>query len=195
MSTKEKEKKSWEKVFQYRQDKNIEQYQKENEKYLKQKNTLEAAYKSIYKVPSVKFSDNYSITITEKSPIQDKLFAKIMKQVLGLSTGGYTGEWNDSNGKLALLHQKELVLNQTDTKNLLDSVTILRSITSTLGGDILDKLSNIKSGFSSMYESAESIEQNVHIEASFPNVNSKKEIEEAFSNLVNLAAQRAMRRK
>jgi len=36
------------------------------------------------------------------------------------------------------------------------------------------------------------IEQNVHIEASFPNVNSKKEIEEAFSELVNLAAQRVL---
>lgn len=117
------------------------------------------------------------------------------KYATSLDTGGYTGEWDNSEGKWALLHQKEIVLNKTDTKNLLDSVTILRSITSTLGGDILDKLSNIKSGFSSMYESAESIEQNVHIEASFPNVNSKKEIEEAFSNLVNLAAQRAMRRK
>jgi len=40
----------------------------------------------------------------------------------------------------------------------------------------------------------EELEQNVHIEASFPNVNSKKEIEEALNDLVNLAAQRAMRR-
>ena len=37
-------------------------------------------------------------------------------------------------------------------------------------------------------------EQNVHIDASFPNVNSKKEIEEAFRELVNMAAQRAMQR-
>ena len=38
------------------------------------------------------------------------------------------------------------------------------------------------------------IEQNVHIDATFPNVDSKREIEEAFNDLVNLAAQRAMRR-
>ena len=40
----------------------------------------------------------------------------------------------------------------------------------------------------------EGIEQNVHIDATFPNVNSKREIEEAFNDLVNLATQRAMRR-
>ena len=35
------------------------------------------------------------------------------------------------------------------------------------------------------------LEQNVHIEANFPNVESASEIEEAINNLVNLAAQRA----
>jgi len=40
----------------------------------------------------------------------------------------------------------------------------------------------------------DTIEQNVHIEVSFPNVDSKREIEEAFNDLVNLAAQRVMRR-
>jgi len=45
-----------------------------------------------------------------------------------------------------------------------------------------------------MTTSNDNIEQSVHIEANFPNVNSKREIEEAFNDLVNLAAQRAMRR-
>lgn len=43
-------------------------------------------------------------------------------------SGGYTGDWSGSDGRAALLHQKELVLNQSDTKNLLDSVKILRNM-------------------------------------------------------------------
>ena len=50
-------------------------------------------------------------------------------------TGGYTGVWAGSNsvddirsGRLAILHEKELVLNQKDTKNLLDAVNVLRGI-------------------------------------------------------------------
>ena len=42
---------------------------------------------------------------------------KKAKSLLGYDTGGYTGNWNSSDGKLALLHKKELVLNKDDTKN------------------------------------------------------------------------------
>lgn len=38
------------------------------------------------------------------------------------------------------------------------------------------------------------LEQSVAISASFPSVNSRKEIEEAFENIVNLAAQKALKR-
>ena len=44
-----------------------------------------------------------------------------------------------------------------------------------------------------MEEDSEPLEQNVHIEASFPNVSDRNEIEEAFSNLINLASQYAYR--
>ena len=40
---------------------------------------------------------------------------------------------------------------------------------------------------------SDSIEQSVQISASFPNVDSKREIEEAFNDLINLAQQRALR--
>jgi hypothetical protein len=47
-------------------------------------------------------------------------------------TGMYTGEWPNGserqNGKLALLHQKELVLNAKDTENILDAVELVRQI-------------------------------------------------------------------
>ena len=41
---------------------------------------------------------------------------------------------------------------------------------------------------------AETLEQNVSIEANFPNVTDKNEIEEAFKDLVNLASQYANRK-
>jgi hypothetical protein len=40
----------------------------------------------------------------------------------------------------------------------------------------------------------EMLEQNVHIEASFPNVQDRNEIEEAFNNLINTASQYANRK-
>jgi hypothetical protein len=42
-------------------------------------------------------------------------------------TGGYTGEWGPE-GKLAVLHQKELVLNADDTENLLKTITFIRDL-------------------------------------------------------------------
>jgi hypothetical protein len=44
-----------------------------------------------------------------------------------LATGGYTGSWG-SYGKLAMLHEKELVLNQGDTANFLTSMEVLERI-------------------------------------------------------------------
>ena len=38
------------------------------------------------------------------------------------------------------------------------------------------------------------LEQNVHIEAEFPNVTDHNEIEQAFTNLVNMASQYANRK-
>jgi len=42
----------------------------------------------------------------------------------------YTGEWPNGsvrrNGRLAWLHQKELVLNAHDTENFLDAMEIVR---------------------------------------------------------------------
>ena len=110
-------------------------------------------------------------------------------------TGGYTGAWG-SDGRWAVLHQKELVLNAQDTKNMLDSVEVLRGIVSNLGGNISARLNGLNGGYAgaSLSRTSSQVDQNVSIQANFPNVNSKREIEEAFSELVNLAAQRAMRR-
>lgn len=41
-------------------------------------------------------------------------------------TGGYTGDWGGDDGRFAMLHSKELVLNKDDTKNILEAVNMIR---------------------------------------------------------------------
>ena len=114
-------------------------------------------------------------------------------QLYGYDTGGYTGAWGDT-GRLALLHEKELVLNKEDTKNLLDAVSILRNVMGNFSGNMMTRLDSIRNGFTNITSSSsENLKQDVHIEANFPNVNTRKEIEDAFANLVNIAAQSIMR--
>ena len=108
-----------------------------------------------------------------------------------MATGGYTGEWGPE-GRMAILDEKELVLNKDDTKNFLDATTILRTID--LQTNMLSKgLGHIITPWISDLQS-ESLEQNVHIEASFPNAINHTEIEEAFDNLINKASQYANRK-
>ena len=62
------------------------------------------------------------------------------KKITGLDTGGLTPSWGDS-GKLAFLHEKELVLNKIDTSNILKAVDITRNF---MNNFKLPDLSNIK---------------------------------------------------
>jgi TP901 family phage tail tape measure protein len=114
-------------------------------------------------------------------------------------TGGYTGAWNGNEGKVGILHQKELVLNKEDTKNFLSAMNVVRSLDSvldTINASMMDRLIGLLaqtttslSGISASQDLT--IDQKVQIEASFPNVQNSGEIEEAFKNLVNYASQHA----
>jgi len=73
-----------------------------------------------------------------------------------------------------VLHEKELVLNQSDTKNLLNSVSILRDLANNAQINIASKLGDLGSFGNSIFENKDTIEQNVQISATFPNVNSKQ---------------------
>lgn len=119
-------------------------------------------------------------------------------QLSGYDTGGYTGDWGDNSGKLALLHKKELVLNRNDTSNLLQGIQILRNIVDSVGSSMMSRMANLTSNIginSNVPTNSDTLEQNVHIEANFPNVESSKEIEDALNNLVNVASQRVYRRR
>lgn len=123
--------------------------------------------------------------------------------VPGFATGGYTGIFDDA--KLAFLHQKELVLNQSDTENILAAVQAVRtigtdlfkSIEKSLDGNAIAAMALMGQKLSPVATTPiqDSIEQTVHIDkVEFPNVTSRTEIEEAFISLTNDAAQWARRK-
>lgn len=109
------------------------------------------------------------------------------------ASGGYTGAWGPE-GKLAILDEKELILNQDDTANFLASLDLLHDIIGMI--DLQAANAQTGSGLSipQFNYSSGSLEQSVHIEASFPGVTDRTEIEEAFNNLVNKASQYANRK-
>jgi hypothetical protein len=89
-----------------------------------------------------------------------------------------------------MLHQKELVLNAEDTKNMLNAIQIVRTITDNLGATLLNKMNAIASNMGgNIFAGNDTLEQVVHIDAQFPNVTNSSEIEDALNNLVNRAAQ------
>ena len=123
-------------------------------------------------------------------------FKKIVKDLVikaGFNTGGYTGEWGPE-GRLAMLHQKELVLNAQDTENFLAGINILREITKAI--DLQATAMSSPSAFNMPFATSGNgtLEQNVHISASFPGVQDRNEIEFALRNLVNDASQFIMMR-
>ena len=109
-------------------------------------------------------------------------------------TGGYTGNWNSIEGRLALLHEKELVLNQQDTDNILQAVDMVRKITQMIDLNALSAESFLGSMLTAANVSTannEVLQQEVHITAEFPNATDRDEIIAAFDNLTNLAMQYA----
>lgn len=112
------------------------------------------------------------------------------RELRGFDTGGYTG--NDEG--LAFLHEKELVLNAEDTKNILAAVAMMRQTVMGQFGGINGALSGVAGGISNIATSmtnnhTQAVDQQVRIEASFPGVSVAAEIEEAFNSLINQAAQ------
>lgn len=132
-----------------------------------------------------------------------------ISQISGYNTGGYTGQWfnGSKDGRLAWLHQKELILNEQDTPKILDAVKLVREMTtgsiisdmqkkmnnliSNLENDLIGTYVGLEAAAASVYTNGQALEQQVHIDATFPNVKDAKEIEAALNNLVNVASQYA----
>jgi len=105
-------------------------------------------------------------------------------------TGGYTGSWGPE-GRLAMLHQKEIVLNAHDTENFLAAVEIVRGISDQIEKNAMVMRSNneFANYKTQVKPTNETLQQEVTIHAEFPNATDHNEIEEAFRNLTNLASQ------
>lgn len=110
-------------------------------------------------------------------------------------TGGYTGDWHSSEGRVAMLHEKELILNKGETKDFIDALAILRSLNMSMLERISWMGANSHSSALNIDNNKQPVEQNVSIYADFPNVSDKNEIEEAFKELYNLAMQRSFERR
>ena len=133
------------------------------------------------------------ITFTEKTSMASS--AKSSISIVRYDTGGYTGSWGPY-GKLGILDEKELILDKNDTANFLASMEVLerileiidlQAINAQLGGALATP--SIHNG-----NTTQTVEQSVHIEASFPGVQDRLEIEEAFNTLINKASQYANRK-
>lgn len=152
--------------------------------------------------------NKYDIAVKAKNGSWEKdLFGKYLaagegqkklKNTYGPSaffTGGYTGVWGP-NGKLAILHEKELVLNKEDTSNMFKIISMVRDLSSIL--DLQAYQSSLAQstaatlGSISNYQDA--FEQTVTIHAEFPDAIYASEIETALNNLVNSASQFANRK-
>lgn len=137
---------------------------------------------------SVSNSNNKNNNSTLLSPFWAKL-APGLYFGSKYDTGGYTGDWGTSDGKVALLHEKELVLNKKDTANILDSVNIVRDMNNQINRNIRYASFAQQVAAQIKGQLQNELKQNVKIQATFPSVTNSSEIEDAFNNLVNAAAQ------
>ena len=131
-------------------------------------------------------------------------FLERIKKKKGYKSGGYTGDWSGQGidgigGRIAVLHQKELVLNESDTSNMLAAVEALRQINidklaqSILATSIATAQMQIQtqllsaqlSGLRDQYESS----RNTTINADFSGVRTADEILRAFEELENYGLQ------
>ena len=107
-------------------------------------------------------------------------------QLSGYDTGGYTGEWGPE-GRLALLHQKEIVLNARDTENMLAMTQMVRDIARQI--DLTAVPTSQSLAPAAITDAYRDIQQNVTIHAEFPDATNAQEIEEAFRTLTLQASQ------
>lgn len=122
-------------------------------------------------------------------------------RIMKYASGGYTGDWG-SDGRLAVLHQKELVLNQEDTKNMLAAVQSIRELAPSMIAEMRARISGTAAASQSLFGSrysgmrsafdrkATELAQSVQINADFPGVRDAIEIKEALESLVQTSAQR-----
>lgn len=138
-------------------------------------------------------TQNSSSTSTSPGPVVSAQSswngAAAQVSTVSFASGGYTGDWGDNNGRIAVLHKKELILNKDDTVNMLSIVDKVREYVNVINSLMASKISNGTTFQNTSSIVNEPVRQDIHIDANFPNVYNAKEIEEALNNLTNIASQ------
>lgn len=129
-------------------------------------------------------SNSYPYAVGTTTSVGSALGWVKKTDLVGYDTGGYTGDWIGNDGKLALLHKKELILKESDTENLLEGL----------------KLSNqlVKENMKSYRVDNNKTDNNVNYNSfniEFPNATNSNEILKAFEGLPNIAKQYLGRKK
>lgn len=181
---------------------NIQTYYFDGTKYvpMNSDNLISASYMS-YNTPTGGFTVKGTFASKEGKEYLQLLDPRYESYVFDINdfmpfdTGGYTGSW-DSSGRLALLHQKEIVLNAHDTENFLAAINIVRDIASAIDLRAAAQQSALAALVSTTMTptTIQTLQQEVTIHAEFPNARERTEIEAAFDTLLNRASQFANRK-
>jgi nitrate reductase NapAB chaperone NapD len=115
------------------------------EKYFNIANNIKEIRSSFATLDGVEIT--YKLPVWNEETLEfstEDVTATISTNIEAFDTGGYTGEWGPS-GRLAVLHQKEIVLNADDTKNLLEAVSLVRNLdgyVNTMIGNMFNSITN-----------------------------------------------------
>ena len=173
--------------------------------YDSRKAALKGAKSDIYQkiMSSLEAGETDEETASNRAKLQDEINAALQTiEVTQYLSGGlidYTGPaWVDGS-----LGRPEMILNADDTQKMMNIVDTLHDLDVGVINDLYHSV--VDSAMSYLYslssltpgtvntQSGE-LQQNVHIEADFPNVTDRNEIVDAFNDLVNMASQYANRR-
>lgn len=145
--------------------------------------TTPYANKTLYIVNTS--SNSYPYALGTSKSISSALGWVKKSDLVGYDTGGYTGSWLGNEGKLALLHKKELILNPDDTKNFLQAIEKSNEIAKRNLG---------RYNINNNTETNNPVNYNT-FDISFPNATNSNEIQKAIESLPMTAMQYLGRKK
>ena len=162
-----------------------------------QKKDMYDEYEKIYAAMEKNAEATANIVEILNKPYTSATVNRELDKLLGLDTGGYTGDWGSTSGKLAVLHEKELVLNESDTSNMLDMIKITRQVVNMANKFIpyQSKILNNNTNNNSIFNNDNSIQQSVIVNAEFPNATSESEIRNALLSIATDASQYVNRKR
>ncbi len=95
------------------------------------------------------------VALAKKKGVSNAIAWLKKKDLVGLRSGGFTGDWAGDDGKVAMLHKKELVLNERQTSDILDTAKIMEKAKNAIPklkrGSINEKLATASQTTSTTY--------------------------------------------